>query len=82
MMWLAGTGVRVARFASSSSHSTSSMPCATVFFVPPVSWMLNACSAGARVRRRAFLLHQAADLVGLAAEADDDAPTAKLGWRA
>jgi hypothetical protein len=46
MMWLAGTGVRVALFASSSSHSTSSMPCATVFLVPPVSWMLNECSVG------------------------------------
>ncbi len=45
-MWLAGTGLRVARLASSSSHSTSSIPCATVFFVPPVSWMLNACSGG------------------------------------
>ncbi len=44
MMWLADTGVRLARSASSSSHSTSSMPCATVFLVPPVSWMLKACS--------------------------------------
>ena len=46
------------------------MPCATVFLVPPVSWMLKACSVGAG-RRRLLLLHQAADLVGLAAEADD-----------
>ena len=43
-MWLAGTGVRETWFADSRSHSTSSMPCATVFLVPPVSWMLKACS--------------------------------------
>ena len=43
-MWLAGTGRRSTRFASSSIHSISSMPLATVFFVPPLSWMLKVCS--------------------------------------
>ena len=32
VMWLAGTGWRCTRLASSSIHSTSSMPLATVFF--------------------------------------------------
>ena len=45
-MWLADTGCRCTRLASSSIHSTSSMPRATVFFVPPTSWMLKVCSRG------------------------------------
>ncbi len=44
------------------------MPRATVLAVPPVSWMLKLCRRAAFLQ--AFLLHQAADLVGLAAQPD------------
>ena len=69
-MWLAGTGSRVALFASSSSHSTSSMPCATVFARAAGLLDVEGVQRGPG-RPRLFLLEQAADLVRLAAEADD-----------
>ena len=44
------------------------MPCAIVFAVPPVSWMLNVRSSGPSCRL--LRAEQRADLVRLAAEAD------------
>ena len=79
MMWLAGTGVRVAWFASSSSHSTSSMPWATVFLVPPVSWMLKACSCAPVAR----LSCSSMPLIWLVSQPRPTTITeAKFGWRA
>ena len=45
----AGTGCRVTWFASGSISRIIAMPCAIVFAVPPVSWMLNVRSSGLSV---------------------------------
>ena len=45
MMWLAGTGVRVTRFASGSISFTAATPAAMLLVVPPSSCITN-------VRRR------------------------------
>jgi hypothetical protein len=46
----AGTRSRVTRFACGSMSRTMPTPCAIVFAVPPVSWMLNVRSSGPSFR--------------------------------
>ena len=65
----AGTGSRVTSFACGSISSIIAMPCAIVFAVPPVSWMLNVRSSGPSLQLLGA--EQRADLVRLAAQADD-----------
>ena len=65
---LAGTGSRCTWFASASTSFTKATPASTVLRVPPIDWM-------SMLRMRSgqpLLLHQAADLVHLAAQAQHD----------
>ena len=69
-MWDAGSVCRRTRLASGSSSFTSAMPRSTVRAVPPVSWMVMACSLGPS--GQPLGLGDPGDLVGLAAEPHQD----------
>ena len=60
---------RATAFACGSISLTCATPCAIVFAVPPVSWMLKVRSSGPSFSASAP--KQRADLVRLAAESDD-----------